>query len=1340
MQYIGIRSEGGLIPYDILDSIANEEAGLGQQAKNFGLPAGRRLTDEIARAWSDAQDYWHIFQRRSASLPESETGTTLTRKWVNDLLNDLLGYQLTYQPSGAVILGKNYPISHRAGVGEESPPIHVEGLRIELDRRPQGRRLSPQALVQEYLNNSEAHLWGFVTNGVLLRLLRDTSRTSRPTYLEFDLQSILDGNRFNEFALFYRVCHRSRLPKTAEDSTTCWLEKYFQLSIEQGGRVRDKLRVGVEDALTTLGTGLLRHPNNTGLRERVKSGALAPAEFHRQLLRLVYRLLFLMVAEERRMIVPEAPDSERRQRLYDTYYGVGRLRNLAEKYIEPSKFGDLWIGLQQTFALFEDGADSNPLGIPPLNGALFSDTVVKDLQGTHLYNNELLSATKRLSLFEEHRVLQRVNYGALDVEELGSVYESLLDYQPVFTEDELGLKFRLLEGSDRKTTGSYYTRPELVRELIDSALVPVLQDRLAAAKDNSPDIQKEKQQQAILAMSVCDPACGSGHFLLAAARRLGRELAKVRTGEDEPTPKEFHLAVRDVIAQCIHGVDANPLAVDLCKLALWLEGHWTGKPLSFLDHRIRLGNSLIGVLDPAVLQDGIPDDAYAAVTGDIKAEASAYKRENKEARKRLERSRNQGRLRFNVGDHLHVLAAGVREISESAEETPADVRNKAERYAALRDTGDFNQELLAAHLWTAAFFAQLKDASDKRVPTTEELQRCLEKLPVNGNTLGYAFELAKEVRFFHWRLEFPEVFERGGFDVVLGNPPWERIKLQEQEFFAVRDPEIANAQNKAARERLIKRLFSPDATEAERRLAAEWEHAKHIAEATSKFVRSSGRYPLSGVGDINVYAPFAETFLSILNAFGKAGIIIPSGFATDHTTREFFGSLIGRRILERFYEFENEGFFSAGQGHMVRFALTTMSKKGDVASTDFVFQAGRVEELRLPQRHFQLTSDEIALLNPNTLTCPIFRSQADAALTKAIYQRVPILVADARGPEGDPWQLQFLRMFDMANDSSLFRSAAELVAEGARSKNENWIDANRQILVRLYEAKMVHSFNHRHGDFADATAGERTHKLPEIPPERLANIDYVVQSFYWVLQEHVEAALKDKKWPHGWLMGWRDVTDARASERTVVAAAIPRVAVNDKFLLMLPTASSPLCMALLANLCSLVLDYVARQKVGGIALKYFTMKQFPVLSPTAYSEEDLTFIVPRVLELSCTAKDMLPLAEELGQKGAPFVWDETRRDCIQAELDGYFAHLYSLTREELLFILDPAEVFGPEYPSETFRILKERDEKRFGEYRTKTRVLEIYDRLAETPRFRDDVKKRVSAFASSKEAATVTAS
>ena len=602
MKYIGIRSEGGLIPYDMLDQVA-QEAVEGQKASSFGLSGSRRLSDEISSAWSQAQNHWSNFSlKRDDPGKDDPYGTTLTRRrWITRLLEDCLDYTVEPYPTGPVVNGKTYAISQRAGNNEDAPPVHIEGFRIELDQRQESRRFSAHALVQQYLNVREGQLWGIVTNGLEFRLLRQATRSAKPSYVEFDLESILDENRFNDFTLFYRLCHRTRLPKGPEDAASCLLEKYFQIAIDQGGRVRDHLRDGVERALIKLGTGFLQNSANTELLKRVQSGALSPIDFHRQLLRLVYRFLFLMVAEERRMILPDEPESDLRWKLYDEYYSVGRLRRLCERFLDASDFCDLWEGLKKTFVLFEDGTPGNALGIPPLNGDLFGPLAIRDLAATKLKNDDLLDTMRELSLFEQKGIKQRINYSVLDVEELGSVYESLLDFQPVFVSDGGRYRFELRTGSERKSTGSYYTRPELVRELIESALVPVMEERLAGAKDKDPEKQKQQQQQAVLRMTVCDPACGSGHFLLAAARRLGRELAKIRTSEEEPSPAAYHVAVRDVISHCIHGVDLNPLAVDLCKLALWLEGHWTGKPLSFLDHHIKCGNSLIGVLDPKVL-------------------------------------------------------------------------------------------------------------------------------------------------------------------------------------------------------------------------------------------------------------------------------------------------------------------------------------------------------------------------------------------------------------------------------------------------------------------------------------------------------------------------------------------------------------------------------------------------------------------------------------------------------------------------------------------------------------------------------------------------------------------
>lgn len=244
------------------------------------------------------------------------------------------------------------------GQGEEAPPVYIEGCRVDLDHRAAKLRTSPRAILQAYLNNSERHLWGALTNGLNFRLLRNAARASRPTYLDFDLESILRDSRFNEFALLYRLCHRSRLPRADAEPTDCLLETYYQQSVEQGGRVRDHLRDGVEKAITTLGTGFLRHPTNSSLREKLATRRLVATEYHRQLLRLIYRLLFLMVAEERGLILSSSHDFQHRYAIYRYHYSLNRLRERAEHVVEASTFSDLWLGLQRSFALF---SYDNPL-------------------------------------------------------------------------------------------------------------------------------------------------------------------------------------------------------------------------------------------------------------------------------------------------------------------------------------------------------------------------------------------------------------------------------------------------------------------------------------------------------------------------------------------------------------------------------------------------------------------------------------------------------------------------------------------------------------------------------------------------------------------------------------------------------------------------------------------------------------------------------------------------------------------------------------------------------------------------------------------------------------------
>ena len=538
-----------------------------------------------------------------------------------------MGYQPSYQGKAEIVNGQTYAISHRASLGENKPPLHIIGCRLKLEERAGTPRLSAHALMQEYLNSTE-HLWGIVSNGLQWRLLRDCSLMTRLTYVEFDLEQILNGENFAEFSLFYRLFHRSRLPEGMEDADKCLLEFYHQETLQQGGRVRDRLRDGVERAILLLGTGFLQHPSNQSLRDKI-SKELSDADYYRQLLLLIYRLLFLMVAESRSLLL--VGEEEEKARIYTEYYSITRLRNLAERpSYRREGFQDIWQGLRVTFRLFDENWRGEILGLSPLNGDLFGSKILETLDECSIDNYDLLQSIRELSLYLQKGQLRRVNYGALDVEELGSVYESLLDFTPKVDVRQGIYKFKLVAGSDRKTTGSYYTPPELVAQLIKSALEPVIADRLKGKKTNSD------REASLLSLKVCDPACGSGHFLLAAARRIGKELAKIRTGEAQPGSHPLRKAIRDVIQSCIYGVDINPLAVDLCKVALWIEGFNRGKPLNFLDHRIKCGNSLVGVFDLDCLKEGIPDNAYKALTGDDKKLSSSIKKRNKEERQNKE--------------------------------------------------------------------------------------------------------------------------------------------------------------------------------------------------------------------------------------------------------------------------------------------------------------------------------------------------------------------------------------------------------------------------------------------------------------------------------------------------------------------------------------------------------------------------------------------------------------------------------------------------------------------------------------------------------------------------------
>jgi len=1336
-----LTTEGALLPPDILQRIADGDeslAGLSPQAYHqYG-----RLNEATNFVWNRLQGFWRAFQTARAKLPEGDAGTSLTReRWLLPLF-DLLGYGRLDYISSIEHEGQRFSISHQW----RRVPINLMGCNNKLDER--SKQGSPHSQVQVLLNRDDNFLWGFLSNGLHLRILRDNISLTRQAYIEFDLEAMMEGEVYSDFVLLYLLCHQSRVE--AENPADYWLEQWRKTAEAQGKRALDELRDGVERAIIHLGTGFLEHPQNIALRDALQTGALDKQDYYRQLLRLVYRLLFLFVAEDRNLLhLPTTSDAQRR--LYH-FYSSQRLREISAN-LRGTRHHDLYESLRIVMQLLggvRSGAEG--LGLPVLGSFLFEDAAMSHIIAAQIANRDLLEAIRAISSIEDSSIrrLRRVDFKNLGGEELGSVYESLLELHPEI--DNRHFRLTTAGGNERKTTGSYYTPTSLINALLDSALDPVLNEATRKGED------------AILALKICDPACGSGHFLIAAANRMAKALAFVRTGEEEPTPSAIQEAKRDIISHCIYGVDINPMAVELCKVNLWMEALEPGKPLNFLDHRILVGNSLLGTT-PKLMAGGIPDDAFSPIEGDDKAFVTQMKRVNKEERKQREAKVRQIGLFESVppADYEYLTSA-MHQLDATPDDTLEGIRRKEAQYRALANDPEYIKARLLADAWCAAFVwekkipsppskspsqgerdstsgGELPSDSERRagdegqglmpLPMTDLLYRRMEENPLSDNLQTVretVVELKERYQFFHWHVAFPDVFlpspnpsqgERnlppsplgrragdegeedyneqtgwhGGFDCVLGNPPWEHTEIKEKEWFSERAPDIANAAG-ATRKGLIVELANTDP-----HLFAAFQADLRQAEGFAHFTRTTGRYPLTARGRSNTYPLFAETSRHIINGYGRVGMIVPSGIATDDTTKFFFQDLMQTRSLASLYDFENrEGLFPGVDSRM-KFSLATMTGR-EVASpqAEFVFFALNVPELADDWRRFTLSADDIALLNPNTGTTATFRSQRDAQITKAIYRRVPVLIQEE--PLENLWGITFKQgLFNMTSDSGLFRTRDELEARGYTLEGNRFV-RGQEVFLPLYEGKMFMPYEHR---FANVVITDNAFRAgqPELTSDRdKLRPDFMVTPRSWVIDREVKEKLTEHSFE--WLFGFKNVT-APTNERTLLSTIFPKVAVGNSTPLLLFANQDISCVALVPNFSSFVLDYCVRQKMGNVNLNFYLVKQLPILPPHTYTQALLDFIVPRVLELTYTAWDLQPFAQDVGYDGAPFVWDEERRFLMRCELDALYFHLYQIQRGDV------------DYVMETFPIVKRKDEAKHGEYLTKRVILEMYDLMGQLP-------------------------
>lgn len=523
---------------------------------------------------------------------------------------------------------------------------------------------------------------------------------------------------------------------------------------------------------------------------------------------------------------------------------------------------------------------------------------------------------------------------------------------------------------------------------------------------------------------------------------------------------------------------------------------------------------------------------------------------------------------------------------------------------------------------------------------------------------------------------------------------------------------------------------------------------------------------------------------ALLKPDGRAGIIVPTGIATDDTNKFFFEELLKKGELISLYDFENREALFPSVHKSYKFSLLTFEKRVNPYPNKpfkLVFFATRIEHLKEGQKNLTLTYKDIEKINPNTLTLPVFRTKQDAELTKYIYSKIPVLINEKE--KSNPWKIKFLRMFDMSNDSHLFKTSEELLSKGFEKMGNRFVK-DKEIYLPLYEAKMIWLYDHRYGTFEGVSSRSNT-SLPTPDEKKHQNPFYLVQPWYWVNLKDIRIRLENLK--NLWLTVYRNITNA-TNERTTIFSSMPLSGIGGSLHMNLFPSSDQKKFYLacfVSNISSLVFDWVARQKVSGVNFSLFYFKQLPVLPPSFYKPKDIVFILPRVLELVYTAWDVKPFADEIwnsapeelrtligkqweenanetgghdwmlpewisaypeierdpkrGIPFPPFKWSESRRATLMAELDAYYAILYGLSRKQLRYILDPhdltpkeledildpkEEILNPledeeyhqrasesNFPGETFRVLKNKEIQKYGEYRTRRLVLEAWDRL-----------------------------
>lgn len=1264
--------EGNLIAPAMVASIDRRQAS-DQAEEDYRIRKGLTIREEISTSFRVGQSHFDAFAKLQNPSVE------VTRRFVRAFLTETFGFDDLAPADGT--------LSFLAG--GRVPIVVVPPSEEKIDRRSPtlstDRSRSPAFALQDYLNDHDNALWGLVTNGTVLRLMRDNASLTRPAYVEADLAQIFTNEDAASFAVLWSLIHRTRFGAAGAPTTDCALERWRDAGSREGEAARDRLAAQVEIALRVLGSGFLEA--NPDLATRLKSGEIDLTEWFNELLRLIYRLIFLMVAEDRNLLHPETATRDARK-LYREGYSLAALRASCVRAATWDKHHDRYEGIKIVFRALAHGQEA--LGLPALGG-LFNDDKLPHLETARLRNRAFMEALYRLSWLSDKTGMAPVNWRAMETEELGSVYESLLELQPQLGEDGKTLHFASeaaeQKGNQRKTSSSYYTPDSLVQALLDIALDPVLDETEAKADDPA---------QALLNLAIIDPACGSGHFLLAAARRIATRLARIRA-EGTPALADFRHALRDVARCCIYGVDRNPMAVELTKVALWIETVDPGLPLGFFDAQIRCGDALLGVFDLKVLEDGIPDAAYKPLSGDNKDVARYYAQKNR--RETEEKGQISQGFGFNRARDLMRDFEALRAMPEN---TVEQIEAKAERLRTLTAEGAARWTLTrACDFYVAAFLSSKHEGGQyagpdglprrgaETLPTSGTIWELLRGVSPFGPLVSAATDVTGKARVLHWPLEFPDVMARGGFDVVLGNPPWDTMSPDYKEFFSTYDPNVRHlspAEQKVAYEEFLR----------DPKIAERWERHCEALYAAVHFIKSSGRYRLFaegnlGKGDFNVYRMFVETALAATRSGRVAAQFVPEGLYNGANATAIRKELFTNFRLEGLAGFENtKGIWFPAVDTRMKFCLYVAWKGGNTTRIPAAFRVNSTEKLQslMAGRTLSIPVAIVEEFSPDAVAVMEFAAQSEIDVCAKMYGPYPQFGTEIKGTA----YRHYMREVDMGTDRGLF-------VEGDDG-------------LPVFEGRMIDAYDYRAKGYVSGRG--RAAVWDDLP---FGSPNKRIQPQWRILPGNVPDKLAGRV--DRYRIGFGDVASP-TNQRGLVAALLPAESISGH---KVPTIEFAIggdeyMLLWLGIANSLAMDYIVRKKVS-LTMSYTIMDTLPF--PRDFKKAPVAIeIASRACALCAVGPEMQAFREAAINAGIlgsldDVVEDPDRRAVLAAEIDVLVAReVYGLSKNEMLYILDPDNILGKDCGIETFKALRNREQREFNEFRTQRLIEEAWDRLTIT--------------------------